>query len=211
MAASFLGVCWLTSRLHANQHHGHRWKLSSAELLLTLGHPVNPHGVPVWTLTTVHACFAFCFCFTRQMSAESQHRTSTLPSSILHIIQWVTAGLHLGCFPIQSILSFLLQCENRNPAMVTELTQLPAVDLWTLARQHKMPVLYGLLKYVCIAWLLKVHYVFLRKQHGLCVTATFMVKSRKYLFLDLLESCIWCLKGLVDRAKSVIRFPVLLL
>lgn len=155
MAASFLTVCWLTSGPHAgicDHDAGHRWRLSSAGLLLTLGRAAV-------TLTTVLPRFAFCFCFTLNHMPTVCWNPG-LPPCLLFLFyyMWYSewAELHLGRHQIQSTLSFLLRCEKRDHS---------AACCWPLDHSEG-DVSVVTTVYACNAWLLMVQRVFPRKRWG---------------------------------------------
>lgn len=119
---------------------GHRWKLSSAELLLTAGRPAITQSLPAWTSATVLPCFAFCFCFSlSRMPAFGW--SPGLPPCLLPY--YISYSAWAQCTIWDAFTSSLHShsCLEVTIETVRGLAPPPAVGLWTTAREHKMPVL----------------------------------------------------------------------
>lgn len=87
------------------------------------------------------------------------------------------------------------------------LTLLPGADLWTLERWHKTLVV------LCSTWLLYVLYVTGRNGAGYCAMGILflllILKEDISVFRNHLQSCKGFFKRMINRSKSVTRFPIL--
>lgn len=131
---------------------GHRWKLSSAELLLTAGRPAITQSLPAWTSATVLPCFAFCFCFSLSRMPAFGWSPGLPPCLLPYYIQCVSAVHHLGRLHIQSTQSLLLGGDNRDGQRARA-----AACCWPLNHSEGAQDASAVVHSCMFAWLLKLH------------------------------------------------------
>lgn len=131
--------------------------------------------------------FVFSFYSESHVSCRLKPRTSTLSAPILHVVSECRAQSEMPWHT----QSFLLGCENRDPATVGEIAQLPAVDLRSEGAQDASAVVHS-----CMLAMLDCSRFIEQDSLFYCVAGILPLNGQKseagnILTTNFLESCRW--------------------
>lgn len=149
------------------------------------------HHTPSFGMNADHSITLLRLLFFRftlnHVSCRLKPRTSTLSAPILHVVSECRAQSEMPWHT----QSFLLGCENRDPATVGEIAQLPAVDLRSEGAQDASAVVHS-----CMLAMLDCSRFIEQDSLFYCVAGILPLNGQKseagnILTTNFLESCRW--------------------